>query len=647
MEKNKKAIIYVLILLVGIGLSFAYFVGRTLFDGEGAMTHATTATINNAEITVEGNIVVDKLDMLPGHKMVSYLKVIAKGNNELIPFNLIWKGINGLDTTLKVTVYKADKPNNELNVEAKCEEIRKKVSAGIMVYEECDIINLNTLGTPVGNGEIITSEEEAKVTLAKDQFINAIPSGEETYYYVVLEYPNDTEGSQNSDMGEHFEGEVTVEASNTEPDIDIMAIYVEDEEGTFNKQEEIPEGNYILDTKQTVCNNGAISTWDYVNKRLTIDNLTKSGTSCYLYFSKKFTSEETLAKLFSSFEIKNSGTNFTKDEVTGILKVTGTDIGDNKNVLYEAEDNDGTSYFFRGNAQNNYVKFAGYYWRIIRINGDGTIRIIYDGKSAHMNGESSEDRHLTTDEGNISNSAYNLVADDNTYVGYYNFGDKTSNYDEAHNGTNPSTIATVLNTWYLDNIGVKPNLAKWVDLNTGFCIDRSIASESQTWWDLDTKHGYGTDITAYGPMSRISTESRWLNPQTPTLMCGDSKSSEQYLRDYLTPKSSIKGKKQLDQPIGLITVDEVILAGGFAGADNKNFYLYTGQHYWAISPWAMDTDKIARVAYVNLNGSPNRNPVNALRGVRPVINLKASTNFTTNDGDDKGTVNNPYVVVTE
>ena len=47
--------------------------------------------------------------------------------------------------------------------------------------------------------------------------------------------------------------------------------------------------------------------------------------------------------------------------------------------LYESVDDYGTTYYYRGNVTNNYVKFAGYYWRVIRINGDGSIRLLFAG----------------------------------------------------------------------------------------------------------------------------------------------------------------------------------------------------------------------------------------------------------------------------
>ena len=87
-------------------------------------------------------------------------------------------------------------------------------------------------------------------------------------------------------------------------------------------------------------------------------------------------------------------------------QVATTDEG-----VWTAEDDLGTSYYFRGAVENNYVKFAGYWWRIIRINGDGSIRIIYDGTTAHANGESSTDRQTGTSEYNSSSNA-------SYYVGY-------------------------------------------------------------------------------------------------------------------------------------------------------------------------------------------------------------------------------------
>ena len=96
--------------------------------------------------------------------------------------------------------------------------------------------------------------------------------------------------------------------------------------------------------------------------------------------------------------------------------------------------------------------FANAYWRIIRINGDGSVRVIYDGTSAHEDGEESSDRLVTT-------KAFNSKSSDNAFVGYMNgttdgtnFPNGTTNsvsYTEAHTNTTNSTIKDYRFRFYL------------------------------------------------------------------------------------------------------------------------------------------------------------------------------------------------------
>ena len=173
-------------------------------------------------------------------------------------------------------------------------------------------------------------------------------------------------------------------------------------------------------------------------------------------------------------------------------QVATTDEG-----VYAAEDDYGTSYYFRGAVENNYVKFAGFYWRIIRINGDGSIRLIYDGTSAHANGESSSDRQ-------IGRSRFNATYGDNAYVGYMmgiaNQCDsttkceasiKTTSYSQAHSNIYDSHIKTVVDNWYKTNIldaGYSDKVADVI-----YCNDRSLSSGM----------GYGEIETIYKTVERI------------------------------------------------------------------------------------------------------------------------------------------------
>ena len=111
----------------------------------------------------------------------------------------------------------------------------------------------------------------------------------------------------------------------------------------------------------------------------------------------------------------------------GSVNVTAVEA--TNGYLCKAPDAYGDSYYYRGNVTNNYVLFADKYWRIVRINGDGTVRVIYDGTSAHANGESSSDRQIGT-------SAFNSSYKDNAYVGYMYGQTGASTYAAAHANTN-------------------------------------------------------------------------------------------------------------------------------------------------------------------------------------------------------------------
>ena len=145
--------------------------------------------------------------------------------------------------------------------------------------------------------------------------------------------------------------------------------------------------------------------------------------------------------------------------------------------------------------------------------------------------------------------------------------------------------------------------------------------------------GYGTNNTVYAPTKRfLNTSWSWLGSQTPTLNCSQS-------NDLFTASGSSKGNKKLIYPIGLITADEVILAGGFGGSNNSSYYLYTGQDYWTLSPRFFNGG-YASVFYVNSTGFLSSANVNGSYGVRPVINLKADLSFT-----GEGTIDSPYEVI--
>ena len=301
---------------------------------------------------------------------------------------------------------------------------------------------------------------------------------------------------------------------------------------------------------------------------------------------------------------------------TELSTFTSTSKSDGTTGIYKTKDNLGTSYYFRGDVENNYVYFAGFYWRIIRINGDGSIRMIYDGTTIHNNGESSTDKQ-------IGLSAYNINNDDNTYVGYMYGTSGADTYNDTHANINDSTIKTVLDNWYENNI--KDTSYEQYVVDAIYCNDRTrvVDIEKSAMWDNlfgvnATGEGYGTKLTYYGFLNRFSND---FSSITPSLKC-------ELDNDKFTTNDNL-GNGKLTYPIGLITLDEMVFAGSYldiGGGSNENTYLYNGSnYYWTMSPIGSG-DRSAIIGYdyqglINFLSSVNDSKI----GVRPIITISSSS----------------------
>ena len=302
--------------------------------------------------------------------------------------------------------------------------------------------------------------------------------------------------------------------------------------------------------------------------------------------------------------------------------VNVTDIESANGYVCSAPDDYGTSYYFRGNVTNNYVKFAGFYWRILRINGDGSIRMIYAGDASVIDALENKEEVLKNgyDDNNgytrIGTSAFNESYNDNAYVGYMYGTPGSSTYAETHANINDSTIKTYIDNWYAIHL-LNTEYEKYLS-DTLFCSDRSFNT-------TNTGTGAGTSKTYYrwyyGPRSSTGA-------QYPRLMCAQQ-------TDRFTVSDTSIGNGSLTYPIALVTKDEDYLAGIYS--ENSRYYLYTGQEYWTMSPYNFTGSyaQLSYISYFNYSG----NPVTSNYDVRPVINLK-SNSLTSGDG----CALNPYSV---
>ena len=356
---------------------------------------------------------------------------------------------------------------------------------------------------------------------------------------------------------------------------------------------------YVVD--KVSCDNGAVGEWNNNDWGLLTTNLTKR-TKCNVYF-KKLVSK--VPDIISQLDTSGKCPTVNDD---GSVKVTRVET--TNGYLCKAKDAYGDSYYYRGNVTNNYVKFADKYWRIVRINGDGTIRVIYDGTSAHANGESSRDRQIGT-------SAFNSSYNDNAYVGYMYGQTGASTYAAAHANTNDSTIKAYIDNWYKTNIVGTTNEQYLAD--NVFCNDRSFAQNN-------SGTGTGTILTYYrwynGPWESNGYNTKMM------LTCFQK-------NDAFTVSDITKGNGALTYPVGLLSTDEVVLAGGW-NVSNSGYYLYSGQAWWAFSPY--DSRDGADVRSVYSGGyAHDYDSVSSDFGVRPVLNLKPEA---IKYGD--GTASNPY-----
>ena len=290
---------------------------------------------------------------------------------------------------------------------------------------------------------------------------------------------------------------------------------------------------------------------------------------------------------------------------------------DNTKTLYTSTENGTTVYYFAGNATDNWVKFGknesnqDLYWRIIRTNSDGGVRLLYHGTST------------TAENAYIGTSAFNEKYNDPMYVGYM-YGTSGSLVNNRTNATN-STIKGVIDTWYKNNLNT--NYGKYISTTAVYCNDRS-----------NPAGGYNTGNTEfyYAARTRLDTN------KTPSYDCATTE-------DKFTADSST-GNGKLTYPIALMTADEVSFAGGLTWTKAPTWYYYnsankssTGTNWWLLlSPSSWDgSNAFVFSVYGSSNpGYLGNDYVNGTDGVRPAVSLKSCVK--TSGGN--GSASEPYTI---
>ncbi len=202
---------------------------------------------------------------------------------------------------------------------------------------------------------------------------------------------------------------------------------------------------------------------------------------------------------------------------------------------------------------------------------------------------------------------------DYKYIVYHN--------ETAHTNTTPSNMKKTLDAFYTGKLN---SYAKYLQ-DTMFCQDRSIYSGT----------GYGTSDTVYSGQRRFDNRTFTDITPNPTLKCPNK-------NDAYTVSDTVHGNGKLTYPIGLLTADEVSLAGGLYFETNEKFYLRKGQAYWLMTAFDY-TSAGARNFGVNMYGAIARGVTNqtSYGGVVPVVNIKPEYALKMSGNGSK---TNPYVI---
>ena len=619
-KKQKRVMIYVMIisLICVVGVSYAFFTA-----GMSSETSTTVrADAGTMKITYDGGEDINLAGIYPKDDVWATKTITVTGNNTT-DAEMYYK----LTLVVDSNTFKADDP---------------------LQYE---LVSTNTST----NGEIIPNISKTDITgtsieLGSGKFAKA--NNASHTYELKIYYPKKAT-SQNANQGAAFSAhvEITSAKAPTAPTVSNLAKAI-----LANNEVKAPittPGKEInAYTKDDITDTAMKSVSSTVQAYYITYGTGYEANGTKFNLTGAAVTSDTYANSYSSLVGKylpydsldsagsnTAGTMTTTTDLNYVVYVVGATqdsyafkiIACNKNtteaLLASTEDDYGTSYYFRGAVKNNYVEFANKCWRIVRVGGDGSVKLILhnDNKAGVANpcdaANNSDSAAFARYSGTTYTSKFNEKADDNAYVGFKYGTPGSSTYEVTHANTNNSTILTNLETWYNDNLSTYEK----VIADTEWCNDKTNVTDT-TYDPLRLSPnglGYGTNVTYYGATQRLVSKSDSAGGTGPSLKCTGELS-------------------KINSKVGLITADELAFAGYVYKQINLTTYLdenATDTYWWSLSPSAFNG---SNASVWHVNGSSGRlynGYVDGAGGLRPSISLKSATNVT-----GEGTSSSPFVV---
>ena len=556
MQKKQTILVVASLLVVVLSVTLAYFTAQIIGKGK-------NVTINSADLKIiftdsDGSISGTNIE--PGKWNVTKTFTIENKSNETYKYNIIIQDLVNTFVTEGYLQYKITSTNGGYNM-TEFKDVPKSETA-------TDTILAYSVSIPVG------------VTQS---------------YTVEFKYANDESVDQSDDMGKKLSGKLFITEGTEDPN---KTLY-----------------NQLLADKSTVLTRTDFSTVLTDDNTKTLYTSTEDSKTVY-YFAGNATDNWVKFGKINKNECTYNGSSVLYFDGSSIVSVENESqclsskickLGDQYGVGETVTEDFCTSQGAEWTNQNAKWSTSTYnfYWRIIRTNSDGSVRLLYHGTST-----TATDAYIGTSE---FNSSDNNIA----YVSYM-YGSLGSIANARTNQTNSSTIKTTIDNWYKDNLNT--NYGKYLSTTAVYCNDRSTS-----------------DNTYFGAYTRLSTN------KTPSYDCAATE-------DKFTVDSST-GNGKLTYPIALMTADEVSFAGGLLEKNAPTWYYYNSAKgssigsnaWWLLSPryWNGTNASVFAVTGSLSPGYLGYNDVDVAYGVRPVISLKSCIKYSTGNG----TPETPYEIV--
>ena len=567
MQKKQTILVVASLLVVVLSVTLAYFTAQII--GEGKNISVSSADLKIVFTDTDGNI--EGNDITPGWSN-SKTFTVKNESNGTYKYDIIIKDLVNTFKTYKYLQYKITSTDGGYNM--------------------------------TDYSYLPKSSTKEDVALAYEI---SIDKGKTHTYTIEIKYVNDEYVDQSIDMGQSLSGTIYIREF-TKPTMKLTDKLMADNptigtRTTFTAFTETNTGTLYKATEQIGTNpvkDVYYFAGDAKNNWVKFGKTTESSctyNNSEVYYADLSSGTMVIRKPYNQEECLSSNV-CTLGDLKGV-GVTDNICTGNGGTLT------GEKATWNGATTNDM------YWRIIRTNADGSIKLLYAGTSPD------------SDKAYVGLSEFNTTSNDPMYVGY-KYGTSGS-LENNRTNDNDSTIKTYIDNWYKNNL---IDYTKYLSKDAVYCNDRELAS-GQTYST--------TSSFDYAPYERIYTNKQ------PTYNCTNMSDA------FSVNNTSAK----LDYPIGLMSIDELSYAGGqaFTTLDAPYAWYYTNANgessygsvaFWALSPnyWNGSNSFVWLVNGSDYPGYLNNSIVVDTDAVRPSVSLSSCNLISRGDGS----ANNPYVV---